>query len=94
VLPRDPSFTASFGVSDSTPAQSLEQLIHTADGGLYMAKQAGRDRVTIGDPSADLPHSTQMPDERHANGQTRRARPSMHEAVDEEDPHPSGLEIR
>src|SRR5437773_2371049 len=90
-----PRFTASFGVSDSTQARSLEQLIHTADGGLYMAKQAGRDRVTIGDPGADLPSSTEVAEDHgDATVQTRRGRPSMHEAADEEDPHPSGLEIR
>jgi len=88
-----PRFTASFGVSDSTQAQSLDQLIHTADGGLYMAKQAGRDRVTIGDPAADLPSSGKLDGDGYAT-QAGRGRPSMHEAADEEDPHPSGLEIR
>jgi diguanylate cyclase (GGDEF)-like protein/PAS domain S-box-containing protein len=89
-----PRFTASFGVSDSTQGKSIEQLISTADGGLYMAKQAGRDRVTIGDPSADLPPSSEVGDDGHAVERSRRARPSIHEAADEEDPHPSGLEIR
>ena len=65
----------------------------TADGGLYMAKQAGRDRVTIGDPAADLPSSGKLDGDGYAT-QAGRGRPSMHEAADEEDPHPSGLEIR
>jgi diguanylate cyclase (GGDEF)-like protein/PAS domain S-box-containing protein len=44
-----PRFTASFGVTDSGEADTLEALFSIADGGLYAAKHAGRDRATIGD---------------------------------------------
>src|SRR5262249_31804297 len=45
-----PRFTVSFGVADSAQAESLEHMIAIADGGLYSAKTAGRDRAHIGDP--------------------------------------------
>ena len=41
-------FTASFGVTDSTAAPSLQELIQLADIGLYLSKAAGRDRISIG----------------------------------------------
>ncbi len=41
-------FTASFGVTDSTAAPSLQELIQLADVGLYQSKAAGRDRVSVG----------------------------------------------
>ncbi|HTX32853.1 MAG TPA: sensor domain-containing diguanylate cyclase [Solirubrobacteraceae bacterium] len=44
-----PRFTASFGVTDSTVAASVEQLLQFADAGLYRSKQDGRDRVTVAD---------------------------------------------
>jgi diguanylate cyclase (GGDEF)-like protein len=44
-----PRFTASFGLSDSSQATGIEDLLRIADGGLYAAKKAGRDRVVIGD---------------------------------------------
>jgi diguanylate cyclase (GGDEF)-like protein len=89
-----PRFTVSFGVTDSTQAESVEQLMTIADHGLYAAKQAGRDRTTIGEPSTDPPRSTTVMDDPEGATPVRRARPSLHEAVDDEDPHPSGLEIR
>jgi diguanylate cyclase (GGDEF)-like protein len=93
-----PRFTSSFGVIDSDAAQSLEQLLHTADTGLYAAKEGGRDQVVIGefDPDARIPSmrsdsgGAPAPRARRLNG----ARPLMHEAADEEDPRPSGAEIR
>ena len=45
-------FTASFGVTDSTQADTLEELLNIADGGLYAAKKGGRDRAVVGDPAA------------------------------------------
>jgi diguanylate cyclase (GGDEF)-like protein len=45
-----PAFTASFGVIDSATVGNLELLIRTADDALYAAKEAGRDRIVIGDP--------------------------------------------
>lgn len=44
-----PRFTASFGVTDSAVAVSIEQLFQIADAGLYRSKQDGRDRVTVAD---------------------------------------------
>ena len=43
-------FTASFGVTDSTRASALQDLIRLADMGLYASKAGGRDRITIGGP--------------------------------------------
>ena len=43
-------FTASFGVTDSTRAGGLQDLIRLADMGLYASKAGGRDRITIGGP--------------------------------------------
>jgi diguanylate cyclase (GGDEF)-like protein/PAS domain S-box-containing protein len=93
-----PPFTASFGLTDSTRAETLEQLVHLADGGLYASKQGGRDRISIGDPSVDAQSLQAVPDrDALANGRrTRKARrrPALQDAAGEEDPQPSGLEIR
>jgi diguanylate cyclase (GGDEF)-like protein/PAS domain S-box-containing protein len=43
-----PRFTVSFGVSDTQQTQSASLLFRVADEGLYAAKLAGRDRVSIG----------------------------------------------
>ena len=85
-----PSFTASFGVTDSTCGPALDQLVQLADAGLYLSKQAGRDRITIGDKIREVPTLEVV------NGYPAgaRTRPALHQAVTEEDPHPSGLEIR
>ena len=93
-----PAFTASFGVTDSAAAETLEQLLQIADSGLYVSKQTGRNQVTIGqlDPTAFAgPPARESHDESPALP-TRRpgARPLLHDATDEEDPRPTGLEIR
>ena len=41
----EPAITISIGVADSSEASSLPQLLAAADGALYEAKRAGRDRV-------------------------------------------------
>lgn len=67
-------FTASFGVTDSSAARSLQELIQLADIGLYRSKAGGRDRVTIGE-SSDAPPSP--------NGGGKRT-PAMHQADDDD----------
>jgi diguanylate cyclase (GGDEF)-like protein len=47
--------TASFGAAASTPSSTVEQLIDGADGALYRAKRAGKDRVYAGtEPATHL----------------------------------------
>ena len=79
-----PRFTCSFGVTDSHHASTLDQMLKIADHGLYVSKQTGRDRVTIGDPEL----SGQTPERRNGH------RPLLHSVSEEEDPRPTGLEIR
>jgi predicted signal transduction protein with EAL and GGDEF domain len=89
-----PRFTASFGVTDSTQADTVEKLMMIADSGLYAAKMAGRDRTTIGEPLTEPQHSASGIKDVTSSTPARRDRPSLHQAVDDEDPQPSGLEIR
>lgn len=71
-----PSFTASFGISDSSMSRNVGQLVQFADVALYQAKASGRDRACVADPTA-------MPDDMPV----RRAEPSAqgidHAATDE-----------
>jgi diguanylate cyclase (GGDEF)-like protein len=46
-LPEDVRFSASFGVAESSGTDSLSNLRRRADGALYGAKKAGRDKVTL-----------------------------------------------
>jgi diguanylate cyclase (GGDEF)-like protein/PAS domain S-box-containing protein len=85
-----PSFTASFGVTDSTCGAGLEHLIQLADAGLYLSKQAGRDRITIADKVREGPTLEVV--NGYPNG--LRSRPALHQAVTEEEPQSSGHEIR
>jgi hypothetical protein len=72
-------------------------MLQIADSGLYVSKQIGRDRITIGQLDVEAFVSSLAHDD---HGQappplTRRpARPVLHDAADEEDPRPTGLEIR
>ena len=45
-----PTFTASFGISDSTMGHRMDQLMRLADEALYAAKQRGRDCVHLAEP--------------------------------------------
>ncbi len=68
-------FTASFGVTDSTKAETLQELIQLADVGLYMSKAAGRDRISIADPLAPMPGRHDEKRQRpHAQAGDRRGR--------------------
>ncbi|MFN7915722.1 MAG: diguanylate cyclase [Vicinamibacterales bacterium] len=43
------TFTASFGIADSTMGVAFDQLVRVADDALYQSKETGRDRVTVGE---------------------------------------------
>jgi diguanylate cyclase (GGDEF)-like protein/PAS domain S-box-containing protein len=73
-------FTASFGVSDSSSAGSLQELIQRADIGLYEAKANGRDRVCVGEQGGQ--RHTQSA---RGNG-SRAATPALHRAASDEEP--------
>ncbi len=49
-LPADSRFTASFGVAERLPAESLSGLMRRADEALYAAKNSGRDCVRVARP--------------------------------------------
>jgi diguanylate cyclase (GGDEF)-like protein len=93
-----PPFTASFGVTDSTRAETFEQLIQLVDIGLYASKDAGRDRITISETVPDSPGLTVIArDPAPSDGAPRRrprANPAIYDAASEEDPYAGGLEIR
>ena len=74
-------FTASFGVSDSTAAASLQELIQLADIGLYLSKAAGRDRTSVG-------VWTDVREALGAGNGAKRA-PAFHRAAAEDEPNDS-----
>ncbi len=85
-------FTASFGVADSNQSDAVEKLVQIADVGLYAAKKAGRDRAMIGESDGPIPvpRAPSTSEDSERSGQ----RPPIQEASYEEDPAPSGSEIR
>ena len=83
---RHPLFTASFGVTDSTKASSLERLIQLADFGLYASKNAGRDRITIADRVPSL--------EVVASAERGAGHAALHDAAAEDDPHAGSFAFR
>jgi diguanylate cyclase (GGDEF)-like protein/PAS domain S-box-containing protein len=92
-----PSYTASFGLTDSTRADTLEQLLQLADAALYQAKETGRDRVVLSDTRADAPRPPATSGPQDGLRARRRGHDSfapVHPGSDEEEPHPSGREIR
>ena len=101
-----PAFTASFGVTDSSHGSSLDEILRVADQGLYVSKQTGRDRITIGKPGATPANggasngsrfgakSELDVDEPLQPKLASGGRPPLHDAADEQDPRPTGIEIR
>ncbi len=89
-----PVFTASFGLTDASQADTLEGLLRIADAGLYAAKQRGRDRVIVGDAkqAADIARAGQMAGA--VADAVAQPRPAIHAAAEEDEPRPSGVEIR
>ena len=86
-------FTASFGVADSNQSDAVETLVQIADVGLYAAKKAGRDQAMIGEVDGPTP----APRPKSSDGEEAERtgpRPPIQEASYEEDPRPSGAEIR
>jgi diguanylate cyclase (GGDEF)-like protein/PAS domain S-box-containing protein len=86
-----PRFTASFGLTDSQEAESLEELLLIADAALYDSKAAGRDRITVGAPlvsaaiSASDSNAMDIPAPEQQRTQGRR--PALHTAAEEEEPN-------
>jgi diguanylate cyclase (GGDEF)-like protein len=89
-----PAFTASFGVTDSTRADTLEELLQLADAALYRSKSEGRDRATVNDSTSDgATPSFVRPPERDETIAARALRRTLH-SDSEDDARPSGAEIR
>lgn len=61
-----PTFTASYGVSDTRCGSNLDVLVRTADVALLRAKETGRDRILIADMGGGevVPMPILRPDER------------------------------
>jgi diguanylate cyclase (GGDEF)-like protein len=94
-----PRFTVSFGVTDSHESPDLDELFRIADDGLYAAKQAGRDRATIGERREKAGDDAQGGNGDGAgagktSGRRRHTRPAIQQASIDEEPRPSGAEIR
>lgn len=53
-LPAEIEITASLGVAQSSPGQSVTELLHKADVALYAAKNNGRNRVVSADAESGL----------------------------------------
>ena len=54
-LGADRRFSASFGVAQLRPGDSLSDLLRRADAALYRAKEGGRDRVCMSEPDSVPP---------------------------------------
>jgi diguanylate cyclase (GGDEF)-like protein len=91
-----PRFTASFGLTDSTEAESLEELLMIADAALYDAKAAGRDRIKVGAPLVNATLSGAEPEGAAGRATPKqgagRRPPALHTAAEEEDP--IGVDVR
>ena len=81
-------FTASFGVTDSTKAETLQELVHLADLALYASKNNGRDRITVSD---ELP-LTLVENGRGEGPRVEKRTGGLHHVADD-DPQFGGLEV-
>ena len=55
------AFTLSAGIADTTMTREFDQLVRIADEALYLSKEAGRNRATVGNPAmldAPVRHDT------------------------------------
>jgi diguanylate cyclase (GGDEF)-like protein/hemerythrin-like metal-binding protein len=50
--------TASFGVSQMRPEDTIEAMLHRVDDALYQAKESGRNQVRCAEPGVDLAQAT------------------------------------
>jgi diguanylate cyclase (GGDEF)-like protein/PAS domain S-box-containing protein len=80
------AFTASFGVTDSTKADTVQELIQLADLALYASKNGGRDRITVADEL-----SLKLVEDAGPAGGTAKRGVLPH--VVDDDPHVGGLEV-
>jgi len=71
-----PAFTSSFGMTDSTCAESLEQILHLADAALYDAKDAGRDCIMISDAGREVASGPVVLDEEAGTARSTPLTPS------------------
>lgn len=91
-----PRFTASFGVSASVYGEGLETVLRAADAALYRAKELGRNRVERADGAEASPRAALRVIERpEAEPKPALGPVTLAEAFgSEEEPRPSGVEIR
>ena len=93
-----PRFTASFGVTDSTHAETVQELIQIADAALYVAKEAGRDQARTdagltGVGPEGSPRSLVPDDPRGARRPPRKSEQKVfHQATADDDPDQPGAE--
>lgn len=66
-----PTVTASFGVVDTSCADSLDGIVRLADDALLTAKRSGRDRVVVGPVVDDARSNDVRPNGASSNGATR-----------------------
>jgi diguanylate cyclase (GGDEF)-like protein len=68
-----PEFTTSFGVSDSTMAETFEEVLHRADAALMSAKKAGRDCYIVDNAEHDVLEDDAVDSQLSAQSSTKSA---------------------